>query len=194
MFIFKKIGLVLAIPSLVFMGGNALKAEEISVTTYTVDSDGAKQVIEQQTIKIIKGMVQVMDGDTFLLDDGVELHAIRLFGIDAPELYQDCYDLNDKVWPCGYVAKFKLESLIDDKAISCQTHEKDSHDRWIATCYDANGNVLNKKMVAAGYAVVYRHYTANYLQEENEAKWQGLGIWQDPNFIMPWQWRKDNQG
>ena len=46
---------------------------------------------------------------------------IRIFGIDAPELKQQCQDQNGTAWDCGLAARQQLENLLDaDKLLHCE--------------------------------------------------------------------------
>ena len=137
--------------------------------------------------QIIKGLAYIIDGDSLVIDD----KPIRLFGIDAPELKQNCY-VDGVSWACGQAAKAYLTALVADGALSCQTISKDQYQRMLAICYDMEGHELNRSMVASGHAIAYLTYSRLYLQEEMAAKSQRLGIWQDPDFILPYQWRKMN--
>ena len=50
---------------------------------------------------------------------------------------------------------------------------------------------LNKWMVRNGYAVAYRRYSKDYIEDENYAKKNKTGLWEG-NFIHPEKWRKLN--
>ncbi|WP_343218595.1 thermonuclease family protein [Lamprobacter modestohalophilus] len=53
--------------------------------------------------------------------------------------------------------------------------------------------MLNRAMVEAGQAAVYRRYCpdSSYRQAEASAKAAGLGIWSVPgDHQRPWDWRK----
>ena len=145
----------------------------------------------------IKGMAKIIDGDT------VHIHSkkIRLEGIDAPEIKQECkkdflkisvyIGLNlSKSYYCGVVSKNKLIKKIDNKEIICISSSKDRYKRYLATCYNEKIN-LNKWMVRQGYAVAYKKYSKDYIKDENYAKENKLGIWRG-DFIRPNKWRKLN--
>ena len=44
-------------------------------------------------------------------------------------------------------------------------------------------------MVLNGQAVAYRRYSKEYINDEETAKNNNVGIWQG-EFDMPWEWRK----
>ncbi len=51
---------------------------------------------------------------------------------------------------------------------------------------------MNRELVVQDYAWVYRKYSSDseLLKLEAEVKQKGLGLWDDPNPIPPWEWRK----
>ena len=50
---------------------------------------------------------------------------------------------------------------------------------------------LNSTMVSEGWAIAYRYYSKDYVNEEKTAKINRLGIWQG-EFTEPYIWRKKN--
>ena len=87
-------------------------------------------------------------------------------------------------------SKKKLINKIDNIKIMCISLSKDRYKRYLATCYK-NDIELNKWMVRNGYAVAYKRYSKKYVQDENYAKKNKLGLWQG-KFIRPEKWRKLN--
>ena len=49
--------------------------------------------------------------------------------------------------------------------------------RIVAVCYYNNQN-LNKLMVRNGWAIAYRRYSKDYIDDENYAREKKLGIWE----------------
>jgi len=145
----------------------------------------------------IYGIPKIIDGDTVHINN----KKIRLEGIDAPEIKQQCkkpylkisaiigFQFN-KNYSCGVMAKIKLKDQIDNSKIKCISSSKDRYKRFLATCYKDKIN-LNKWMVRNGYAVAYKRYSKEYARDEAYAKENQIGVWQGP-FIMPEKWRKLN--
>lgn len=145
----------------------------------------------------IYGTPKIIDGDTV----HIKSKKIRLEGIDAPEIKQQCqkeflkistiigFSLN-KDYSCGVNSKIKLIEKIDKSQIKCISSSKDKYKRYLATCYKNKVN-LNKWMVRHGFAVAYLRYSKDYEKDENYAKENKLGIWQG-SFIRPEKWRKLN--
>jgi endonuclease YncB( thermonuclease family) len=136
------------------------------------------------TSKAFSTDITVVDGDTLKIG----IRTIRLFGIDAPESKQRCYDFEGQPWECGLVAKYFLEKLIAIRPVKCLTNSTDLYNREVAICF-AGGEELNRTMVQEGMALAYKQYSKKYLKEELAAKKQFLGIWSS-SFMEPELWRR----
>ena len=145
----------------------------------------------------ISGIPKVVDGDTVHIDN----YKLRLEGIDAPEMRQQCKKESFKIsffigltfykdYSCGRVSKEKLITKIDTTEIKCISSSKDRYKRYIATCYKGKTN-LNQWMVRNGFAIAYRRYSKKYVPDEVFAKENKLGLWQG-KFMEPEKWRKLN--
>ncbi len=131
-----------------------------------------------------------IDGDTLRLVDNSTINT-RLFGIDAPEIMQDCQRADGSFYQCGREAKAYLVSLIKGHEIKCHHQVMDKYGRSVAICYAYQSGVgidISAAMVRAGWAVAYTHYTVKYLPQEIEAKAAKRGLWQG-EFMVPFEWR-----
>jgi len=117
------------------------------------------------TVADITGKPRVIDGDTIEIAG----ERIRLHGIDAPESKQTCTDADGKKWRCGQQATFALANLIGNHWITCKGDKRDKYGRLIAVCF-AGPHDLNAKMVRQGWALAYRRYSMDYVDDENTAK------------------------
>lgn len=123
--------------------------------------------------KFIGTQFRVIDGDTIALG---ELR-IRLQGIDAPELEQECINKKSmKVYKCGEVAKEYLINLIDTQEVACTDEGLDKYRRQLSYCYVGDIN-LNREMVKTGNALAYSKYDLLFIKEEVQARWNKVGIW-----------------
>ena len=87
-------------------------------------------------------ILKIIDGDTIHIGK----MKYRLYGIDAPEIKQEC-KRNNKKYLCGEEATKFLESLIeDDENVSCVNRKIDRYKRIVAVCYHLNED-LSKLMV-----------------------------------------------
>lgn len=120
----------------------------------------------------LRGTARVADGDSLSVS-GMQ---VRLFGIDAPELAQKCFD-NGAPVACGEMAKAKLESLIGNAGLSCLRKSTDPYGRMVAVCHIGEVDIA-KAMVEAGWATAYRRYSEDYLAAEQRARASKAGLWQ----------------
>jgi len=136
--------------------------------------------------EIIRGHVKIVDGDTVHIGK----YKIRLHGIDAPELNQNCF-YKKNIWKCGKESKDFLINIIDNNEITCKIIDKDRYKRHIGICFKDNIN-LNKKIVLEGWAIAYRYYSKDYIIDEEIAKINKSGIWKG-SFEEPYLFRKNNK-
>ena len=132
------------------------------------------------------GQILVTDGDTIRYKGA----KIRLEGIDAPEINQQCKTKN-KFWNCGKQASNALKNLVENKPnkkFNCDEISTDKYGRQLSTCFFEEINI-NKWMVENGWALAYRYYSSQYIESENKARLLKRGMWQG-DFIYPWNWRK----
>lgn len=130
----------------------------------------------------LAGTARASDGDSFRLGDD----RIRLLGIDAPELAQDCDTANGGKWACGRMARNRMAALLSGGSVDCQPEDRDQYDRLLATCRIGNTDIA-AVMVAEGLAIA----SGGYAAQEAVARRQGLGIWAG-GFDTPRDWRDDH--
>ncbi len=127
--------------------------------------------------------VRVADGDTIELGG----QRIRLQGIDAPELHQECRDAAGRNWACGRRAQSELRKLIGNDAVQCEQRTKDRFGRSVAVCR-AGGRDLGEAMVRAGFAFAYPDWASPYGRAETDARSRKAGLWAG-SFQNPRAWR-----
>lgn len=123
--------------------------------------------------------VKVTDGDSLVMKG----RRIRLQGIDAPEYHQSCGDKKGLDYPCGKKALEFMRHLVKGKKVSCKKIATDIYKRDLSECY-VNGENINLKMLANGWAVVYRTDNPKYIKAQNKAKKAKKGLWQG-KFMPP---------
>ena len=132
----------------------------------------------------ITGKPRVVDGDTIHIGKT----KIRLHGIDAPEMKQECYRVDGTPYRCGEAATDALRVLIGADPVRCEGDTLDRYKRLIAICYSGTAD-LNAEMVRQGWALAYRRYSKDYVSAEKEAQDAKRGIWAG-EFEPPWEWRR----
>ena len=133
-------------------------------------------------------VVGISDGDTItvLTAEKVQLK-VRLAGIDAPEKSQ----------PFGNAAKKNLSALIYGKDVTLSGNKTDRYGRLVRKVL-LNGEDINLRQVADGFAWYYREYSREltpadrrlYDAAERKAKTAEAGLWRDKTVTAPWEFRR----
>lgn len=144
----------------------------------TADSPGQHRIITGR-------VVALADGDTVtVLDASHQQHRIRLAGIDAPESGQ----------PFGQAARDALGALCFNRLVTVRVQETDRYGRLVGWI-EADGQNVNHRLVRDGLAWHYQQYdqSATLAELENDARTHRRGLWNDPNAMPPWEWRKQRR-
>jgi endonuclease YncB( thermonuclease family) len=110
---------------------------------------------------------RAIDGDSLRLGG----REIRLWGIDAPEMRQQCR-VGGKDQPCGRDARARLVQLLEAGGVTCNGLGEDRHGRLLAVCRAGRVDI-NRTLVEEGVAFDYGGYPA----EEAAARAQRRGVW-----------------
>jgi micrococcal nuclease len=143
----------------------------------------AGKVGDQASGQLTRGssakVVEVIDGDTVLLDDGKE---VRLVGIQAPKLPLN--RPNFKEWPLAREAKDELEKLVLNQRVTLSYGgaSTDRHGRTLAHLHTDDGTWAQGEMLNRGLARVYtfadnRAAAGDLLSLEAGARDAKRGIW-----------------
>lgn len=153
----------------------------------------------------------VFDGDTLSLDfRGEEIRA-RLRWIDSLESQKpgqnSTYPGILKHWEWAQKAKIALMNYVAGKSIITVPSEKDQFDRWVCDCYlDKISAATNIQILLCktGMAVTYvpfnrfayntRELTVlrGVITETASANRKKLGLWSEPDLILPYEFKKLN--
>jgi endonuclease YncB( thermonuclease family) len=125
------------------------------------------------------GRAAVVDGDTIRLGG----ERIRLLGIDAPEIAQDCTNGEGVPWACGAGARTMMRQLLGQGPVTCRAQGHDRYGRVLARCSQGARDIA-AAMVKAGLAVADGGYGA----EQRQARAAKAGIWAG-DFQSPAVWR-----
>ncbi len=170
-------------------------AEEPEPASAPIDDPVIVERIEKEPgLGFGKKSSGVTDGDTIRIGDIV----IRLFGIDAPEWEQMCWN-GEEQYACGQEARAFVEWYaggLELRPLYCDLTAERSYGRRIGICYvaDDKGAMrdLGAWLVEEGKAVAYRRYSNRYVALEEKAKAEKKGLWRG-EFMMPEEWRKKNK-
>ena len=129
----------------------------------------------------------IPDGDSLTVrtEDGRRLK-IRLAGIDAPEMGQ----------PHAQAARDHLRTRIGTDAIEIQPEKTDVYGRLVARVFHERED-LALMQVARGHAWYFERYASEqtpreqrlYSAAQASARGRGLGLWQSPDPVPPWDYR-----
>jgi endonuclease YncB( thermonuclease family) len=128
----------------------------------------------------LTGRPIIVDGDTLVLDG----ERLRLAGIDAPELEQNC-EADGRTQPCGRIARDALRALAAD-SVACSGQGHDIYGRRLVRCATGAGDV-GARLVETGQAVA----EGCCRTEEAAARAAGRGIWAG-RFERPSDWRREH--
>lgn len=124
-------------------------------------------------------VVEIVDGDTLFLDDGVQ---VRLVGIQAPKLPLGRRDF--KAWPLAEKAKKALADLTLGRQVTLSYggRRMDRYGRALAHLHRDDGLWIQERLLRLGMARVYsfrdnRAKVAEMLAAERAARDSQIGIW-----------------
>ena len=129
--------------------------------------------------------IKIIDGDTIHLNN----EKIRFTGIDTPELKQTC-NKNSEIIYCGIKARQLLIDKIGKDKVICIREGMDQYKRTLAECF-VDDLSLSRFLVREGYAFAYRKYSKKFINDEDFARKNNIGMW-SMKFEYPWDWRKKN--
>jgi endonuclease YncB( thermonuclease family) len=132
-------------------------------------------------------VVTVVDGDTVILDNGIE---VRLVGLQAPKLALGRRNFVD--WPLAGDARRALERLSLGRAVELRFGGRrgDRHGRTLAHLFRQEDGVwIQLALLRQGMARVYsfpdnREAVAELLAAERAARADELGIWAHPYYRL----------
>ncbi len=125
---------------------------------------------------------RVVDGDTIKVVMGDTVESVRLIGINTPETV----DPRRTVECFGKEASTRMKELASGQIVRLEYDEtqgyRDTYGRILAYVYLEDGQMLNRKMIAEGYAYEYTYLTPYMYQKEFRqlqtlAKGGEKGLW-----------------
>jgi endonuclease YncB( thermonuclease family) len=138
-------------------------------------------------------IVEVVDGDTLLLDNG---RYLRLIGIDTPEIRKKTSQgfVYDPA-PFSLEAKMFAEELAQGKIcrVEFDIEAQDKYKRLLGYCFIKEGDeeiFLNSELLKEGYAVLYTYppntkHVKEFIKAQREAREKGQGLWGGYEVIRP---------
>jgi len=131
----------------------------------------------------VSGLVTyVADGDTVYvrMQERQEQQAVRLLGIDAPEICQDG----------GPRARQVLHELVHDQRVDLELQGQDTYGRLLARVF-SQGRDIGREMVRQGQAWSHAHNgSAAYGAEQEQARAARRGLFAQPSPEPPYRFRR----
>lgn len=139
-------------------------------------------------------IVQIVDGDTVVMQTGQQRHTLNLAGLDAPERLQ----------AFGQQSRSGLAQLLFNQQARAECRPRDKHGHRACTlrvqppdCAQCGMTLdVGHAQVAAGMAWWDREPSqteaqrSDYQNAEFMAQARRRGLWADTRPIPPWDWRK----
>lgn len=132
--------------------------------------------------KLVK-VVNVVDGDTVLINLEGTVELVRLIGVDAPEIKgpyseEQCY---------GKESYEYLKDILNGEMIVIKSEDdssdRDKYNRLLRFVYLSDGTLLNSHLIEEGYAFVYSFVDFsekdNFLLLERKARDSRVGLWSE---------------
>ena len=138
-----------------------------------------------QAVCLSAYVLWVTDGYTLtVIDQDFQLQRIRVYGIDCPESDQEY----------GFTARLKTAWETWGRPVTAHPVDKDDYGRQVARVQRKDED-LSAQLIASGLAWVYDRYCQQaicrqWVDMERKARRKGLGLWNNPDPIPPWMWRR----
>lgn len=151
------------------------------------DEEETEEEDEEEEESRFFQVVRVIDGDTIVVkDDDNNETRVRLSYIDAPEKKQGDW---------GKKAENELKKLlpVGSKVDLINDGKLDRYKRRLSVVKTIDGKDVNRALLEKGLAVYYPSVPVNkeYQKYELAAKKAKRGIWSDPSFKNPKDFRKN---
>jgi len=134
------------------------------------------------TVGIYYDVTKITDGDTIHIEMDGRDETVRLIGINTPETV----DPRRTVECFGKEASTRMKEIAKGKIVRLEFDEtqdtRDTYGRLLAYIYLEDGQMINRKMIAEGYAYEYTYllpykYQKEFRQLQNLAQSSKRGLW-----------------
>jgi micrococcal nuclease len=136
----------------------------------------------QNNVGVFFKVTKVTDGDTIHIEMDGRDEVVRFIGINTPETV----DPRRPVQCFGKEASARMKELAGGKIVRLEYDEtqnvRDAYNRLLAYVYLEDGEMLNRKMVAEGYAYEYTYlkpykYQKEFRELQTLARTSARGLW-----------------
>lgn len=120
----------------------------------------------QNTVGVYYDVIKITDGDTIHISMDGRDETVRLIGINTPETV----DPRRAVECFGKEASVRIKEIASGKIVRLEYDDsqavRDTYGRLLAYVYLEDGQMINRKMIAEGYAYEYTYLTPYHYQQE----------------------------
>ena len=175
---FGYVGLALIFLAYFYQQGNYTFLTSQSLVLGGTSSTQAQDGTTAEYHKVTK----VTDGDTLQVSINGTTERVRLIGINTPETV----DPRKLVECFGKEASTRMKELAEGKLVRLEYDDsqdrRDVYGRLLAYVYLEDGQMLNRKMIAEGYAYEYTYltpyaYQQDFREVQNLARTSSRGLW-----------------
>lgn len=133
-------------------------------------------------------VLEVLDGDTIIVDMDGRAETIRMIGLDTPEKNHP-----DKPVQCfAQAASDNLAKLISFSPVRLEadplSQNRDRYDRLLRYVYLEDDTLLNAKQIEQGFAFAYLSFpfskSEQFKRLEIQAETAGRGLWSDCDIYL----------
>lgn len=127
-------------------------------------------------------VARIVDGDTIRVDIDGQERVVRLIGVDTPEVV----DPRKPVQCYGREASKQVAAWLEGQQVRLETDDSqgslDRYNRVLAYVYTSDGQMVNGRLIAEGYAFEYTYdqpyrYQAEFKRLEQQARQAERGLW-----------------
>ncbi len=135
-------------------------------------------------------VTKIIDGDTLMIDINGKEQAVRLIGIDTPEVK----DSRKTVQCFGTEASEEARQLMENKKVKLEADitqtDKDIYNRLLRYVYLEDGTLINKKLIEEGFGFEYTYkipykFQTEFKDAQKMAESKKVGLWADGVCLTP---------
>lgn len=129
-------------------------------------------------------VTKIIDGDTLMINVNGKEEAVRLIGVDTPEIK----DPRKTVQCFGKEASQKAKELMENKKVRLEADttqtDRDIYKRLLRYVYLEDGTLINKKLIEEGFGFEYTYkipykFQTEFKEAQKMAENKKMGLWAD---------------
>jgi micrococcal nuclease len=126
-------------------------------------------------------VMEVLDGDTIVVETGGKRENVRLLGVDTPEMNYKTGEPDPFALEATLFTREKVEGTTVTLTSDPINEDRDRYDRLLRYVHLPGGKLLNLELVRRGYGFAFLRFPLTdrerFVQAEIEARSAGAGLW-----------------